>query len=119
MGFSASDAAQAAADAVRAEHALTEALAVAESVADVFTQARAGADLGPSVSVRLAAGAEDQPMFVFELLVDLDDDLDVDDYPAEAIGDLQDDLRSRIAASDVDGWDWIVTTGTKAGAAAG
>lgn len=101
------------------KQALTEAHAVAESVADAFWNDSVGGALEPTVSVRLAAGAEDQPVFVFELLVDLDDDLDVDEYPAPEIGELQDDLRRRIAASEVDGWDWIVTTGTKAGAAAG
>jgi hypothetical protein len=70
--------------------------------------------------VRLAAGAGDRPVFVFELLVDLDDDLEADDYPVEQIGQLRDKLRSRITSSSrVDDWDWIVNTGTKAGAAAG
>jgi hypothetical protein len=119
MGFSAPDAAKAAADAARTDQALTEARAAADSVATVFSNDSVGGALEPTVSVRLTVGAEDQPMFVFELLVNLDDDLDVDEYPAHEIGELQDDLRRRIAASEVDGWDWIVTTGTKAGAAAG
>lgn len=119
MGFSGSDAVRAAADTARADQALTEAHAAAESVADAFSSDSVGVTLEPTVSVRLAAGAEDQPMFVFDLLVDLDDDLDVDDYPADEIGELQGELRRRIEASPVDGWDWIVVIGTKAGAAAG
>lgn len=69
------------------------------------------------MSVGLDAGAEYQPVFVFSLLLALDDDLDADEYPGAEVEKVQSDLRARVASSSVDEWDWIVTTGTKAGAA--
>lgn len=119
MSYSASDAAQDAYDAQREEDALAEAAEEADALVARFGEDLGDDDLRPVASVRLAVGAEDQPVFVFELLVDLDDDLDADDFPLDRIGDLRDDLRSRIASSTVDDWDWIVNAGTKAGAAAG
>jgi hypothetical protein len=116
VSYSPSDAAQ---DARRAEEVLTEAFNEAEALVDTFVTDLGGSDLQPVASVRLATGAGDQPVFAFELLVDLDDDLEADDYPVEQIGQLRDEFRSRITSSRVDDWDWIVNTGTKAGAAAG
>jgi hypothetical protein len=48
---------------------------------------------------------------------EFDDDLAADDYPLDEIEELTSALRSRIAASSVDGWSWLVTADTKAGAA--
>lgn len=119
MGYSAWDAAQDAADAAREDEALSAASAAAESVSGRFSADLGGTALRPIASVRLRVGAEDQPVFVFELLVDLDDDLDADEYPIDEISRLQDELRARIGESTVDNWDWIVNTGTRTGATAG
>ena len=117
MGMSWSDAADAARDAEREEVALTEALAEAEAIAASFTDERSSDLLQPAVSVDLDIGGDDQPLFVFSMNVDLEDDLDADAYPLEEIQGLTSALRSRIAESTVVGWAWLVTTGTKAGAA--
>lgn len=117
MGYSASDAAQNAGDAVRAEAALREAIEMAKKVGRQFGDDWRTDPLSPVVSVDVDLGGEDRPVFVFALLVELGDDLDVEEYPEADIGRLQDNLRARIAASTVDDWDWIVSTGTKAGAA--
>lgn len=119
MGYSAWDAAQDAADAARQDEALSTASVAAESVASRYSADLSDAHLRPIASVRLHVGAEDQPVFVFEVLVDLEDDLDVDEYPIDEIGRLQDELRIRIGESAVDDWDWIVNAGTRTGATAG
>jgi len=117
MGMSWSDAADAARDAERAEAALAEALTEAETIAASFTEERSGSPLQPAVSVDLDIGGDDQPLFVFSMNVDLEDDLAAEDYPLAEIQELTSALRSRIASSTVVGWSWLVTTGTKAGAA--
>ncbi len=118
MGYSEADAAHDAADAERAESALQEAEEAARRIAREFEGNWQGDRLHPNVSVELAVGGDDQPVFVFRLLVDLDEDLDADEYPADEIAGLQGDLRNRVPGTPVDAWDWIVTTGTKAGSAA-
>lgn len=118
MSHSEDDAAQAADDAERMDTALLEAGDAAVEIAHGFEQAWEGDQLHPSVSVDLTVGGEDQPVIVFLLLVELDDDLDSEDYPADDVARLQRDLRERIPGSPVDDWDWIVSTGTKAGATA-
>jgi hypothetical protein len=117
MGYSSSDAAHDAADAARAEAALDAALEAADSICTSFVTEHQDSPLSPDVSVSLEVGAEDQPVFVFSLLVELEDDLDPNDFPEDEIETLQSALRARIVNTPVDDWDWIVTTGTKAGAA--
>lgn len=117
MGMSWSDAAAAAHDADRADAALAEALAEAQAIAAQFSDESADHRLRPAVSVDLDIGGDDQPLFVFFVNFELDDDLAADDYPLDEIEELTSALRSRIAVSSVDGWSWLVTAGTKAGAA--
>lgn len=117
MGYSQGDAAHDAADAERAEEALTGARDAACTIAKSFNGQWEDNGLSPTVTVDLDAGAEGQPVFVFSLLLDLDDDLDAGDYPLDQLEKLQGDLRARIIDTSVDQWDWLVTTGTKAGAA--
>ena len=116
-GMSWSDATAAAHDAEAADAALGAALAEAETVAAAFSDEQLENALQPAVSVDLEVGGDDLPLFVFSLNVDLDDDLDADDYPIDEIQELASALRSRIATTTVDGWAWLVTAGTKAGAA--
>lgn len=69
------------------------------------------------MSVVLDIGADDEPLFVFSLLVELEEDFDVDNYPDVEVERLRSDLRSRVPRTPVDDWRWLLTTGTKAGAA--
>lgn len=108
---------EAAADAERVAEELALALQLAHELCTSFSQDKRNAQLSPSTEVSLTTGAEDQHLFVFSLLLDLDDDLDAEDYPIAKIEELQNALRARITESPVDEWDWIVTIGTKAGAA--
>ena len=117
MGYTSDDATRDAADEERADKALAEARTVADTIAEAFTHDWRGSDLHPIVSAAVDVGGEDQPVFVFSLLLELDDDLDADEYPWGEVEQLQNDLRNRLIGTPVDEWDWIVTTGTKAGAA--
>jgi len=92
------------------------ALAVAREIAISFGQ-EAQSELRPTIKVDLETGSREQPLLVFSLLLDLEDDLDAKDYPMPEIAGLEKDLRARIANSAVHEWDWIVIAGTKAGAA--
>ncbi len=93
-----------------------KALAVAREIAIWFSQ-EARSELRPTIKVDLETGSREQPLLVFSLLLDLEDDLDAKDYPMPEIARLEKDLRARIEKSAVDEWDWIVIAGTKAGAA--
>ena len=117
MGMSWSDAAAEAHDAERADAALAEALAEAETIAVTFTDERSANPLHPAVSVDLDIGGDDQPLFVFSMNVEIADDLDANEYPLDEIQELSSALRARIASSSVDDWAWLVSPGTKAGAA--
>lgn len=114
-----SDAAAAAHDAELADAALAETRADAEAIAAAFHDEWADNALRPAVSVGLDVGGDDQPLFVFSMNVEIDDDLDADEYPLDEIQALTSALRSRIATSSVDDWAWLVTAGTKASAAHG
>lgn len=117
MGVSWSDAASEAHDAERSDAALAGALAEAEDIAAEFSDEWSTRPLHPAVSVDLDIGGDDHPLFVFSMNVEIADDLDADEYPLDEIQELTSALRSRIAASVVDNWAWLVSPGTKAGAA--
>jgi hypothetical protein len=111
------DAAHDAATAEQRDRALEEAFAAAQRVAESFTADRQADPLAPQVSVTLEVGAEDQPLFVFSLLVALPDDLDADAYPGAEVEALKSDLGGRISDTALNWWDWLVTTRAQAGAA--
>lgn len=117
MGLSWSGAAAEAHDTELADAALAGALAEAESIAVSFTDEQSAHALHPAVRVDLDAGGDGQSLFVFSMNIDIADDLDADDYPLDEIQELSSALRSQIARSSVDEWDWLVSPGTKAGAA--
>ncbi len=113
MGYLKSGPAHAQADA----EALDEALHAARGIGESFAQDWHDSTLSPAVSVVLDTGADDEPLFVFSLLVELDEDFDVDNYPEAEIEALRSDLRSRVPGTPVGDWRWLLATGTKAGAA--
>lgn len=113
MGYSSEDAAADAAAADEGDRVLLHAIDTAETLAADFVDAWTSDPLSPDVTVGLEIGAGDQPVFVFTLLVDLDDDLPAEEFPEARVERLQSDLRSRIASTEVDDWDWIVTLRAK------
>ena len=106
------DAASYAHQAELAEEALRAARAAAEGIAGEFIRGWDSSPLRPVVTVALVTGSDGQPLFIFSLNVDLD----ATEYPADAMAELAADLRRRIVGSPVDGWAWLVTAHSKAGA---
>lgn len=111
-----SDAAADAHDSELADAALAEAQSAAAAIAESFTSEWARSSLRPDASVNLDVGGDDQTLFTFSLNVDLDDDLDANEYPMDALQELASALRARVTASPVNGWAWLVENGTKASA---
>lgn len=70
--------------------------------------------LRPDVVVDLTTGADDQPLFVLAINVDLADDLPAEAYPVDDLGRLATELRARVVGTPVDDWAWLVDVGTKA-----
>lgn len=118
MGSTHSDAAQAAYDADREQEALDQAADAAEAIARELEREWQGGEAEPSVSVALNVGGDDQPVFVFSILLGLDEDFDVAEWPAQILDDLKASLRSRVSGTDVDDWDWLVTAAIKSGSSA-
>lgn len=101
----------------RAAAELDVAEVAAKEIAAAFTAERSDSSLHPDVSVVLDVGGDDEPLFVFSMDVDLDEGLDVDEYPLDEVQELASELRSRIAASVIATWSSLVTVATKASAA--
>ncbi len=55
-------------------------------------------------------GSKDRLIFVFAVVLDLDNDSDTRDYPYEAAGSAIDDLRRRLVGTKVDEWGVYVVT---------
>ena len=55
-------------------------------------------------------GSKDRLIFVFAVVLDLDNDADTRDYPYEAAGSAIDDLRRRLVGTKVDEWGVYVVT---------
>lgn len=62
------------------------------------------------LSWEVRAGADDQPVFTFTLLLDLAEDFDPADWPADQVEALSEEIRNRLIGSEVDDWDWLVTS---------
>jgi len=114
MGHTSRDAAYDAYLADQEVKALDEATAAADQVATTLAAEWATDLLQPDVIVELSTGADDQPLFVFSINVDLADDLPADEYPMDDLGRLATELRARVIATPVDDWAWLVDVGTKA-----
>jgi hypothetical protein len=111
------DAGPAAHDTAVTKASLADAQAEAAAIAARFTAERTENPLRPDVTVDLDVGGDDQPLFVFSVNVDLDDDLAASEYPLDELQELASALRSQVAESPVNGWASLVTVGTRAGAA--
>lgn len=114
MGYSASDAAWDAHMAEQADVALGAADDEAQALATDLSATWATHRLRPNVTVRLTAGGDDEPLFVFSIDVELADDLAAEEYPLADMQQLAAELRARVAGTSVDDWSWMVDVGTKA-----
>ena len=98
------------------DFALGEADRLARQLAEAFNKDYERVDLAPEVSVHRTIGGDDQPLYVFQLNVDLADDLPSEEYPMGELQVLASALRAKVAGTDMDRWRWLVSLGTKAGA---
>ena len=57
-------------------------------------------------------GSEDRLIFVFSVVLDLEEDFDTRDYPYEAAASATADLRNRLGGTKVDDWGVYVVTVT-------
>ena len=57
-------------------------------------------------------GSEDRLIFVFSVVLDLEEDFDTREYPNEAAACATTDLRSRLVGTKVDDWGVYVVTVT-------
>ena len=57
-------------------------------------------------------GSEDRLIFVFSVVLDLEEDFDTRDYPGEAADAATADLRRRLVGTKVDDWGVYVVTVT-------
>lgn len=96
-------------DAERAEVALTQAAHAAQEIAATFNREHEGSELHPTLRSDLTAGGDEQPLFVFSLVIALDEDFDADDYPSAVVEEFVSDARRRVEASPVDEWSWLVS----------
>ena len=103
-------------DSAAENAALIEADAVAQKIALDFATDRSSHPLAPDVTVQRDIGGDDRPLYVFQLDVDLRDDLASDDYPMAEIQELASSLRAKIAPTEVDRWSWLVSVATKGSA---
>lgn len=96
-------------DADREQAALDRAHDAADQVVADLNSKWEATGVPTRLSVEVPVGAEDQPVFTFTLLLDLADDFDVADWPADQVEALSDEIRRRLIGSPVDDWDWLVT----------
>jgi hypothetical protein len=96
-------------DAEQRQQQLAAAFRAAGAISDELTQEWRSKDLSPAVSVKLDVGEDNDPVFVFSILLRLDEDFDASQFPGELVEQLKSDLRSRVVASEVDLWNWLVT----------
>ena len=57
-------------------------------------------------------GSDDRLIFVFSVVLDLEEDFDLEDYPYEAAQSATEDLRRRLVGTKVDDWGVYVVSVT-------
>lgn len=57
-------------------------------------------------------GSDDRLIFVFSVVLDLEEDFDLEDYPYEAAQSTTEDLRRRLVGTKVDDWGVYVVSVT-------
>lgn len=97
------------ADARREQIALDRARDSASQVVADLNSKWEETGVSTRLSFEVLVGAEDQPVLTFTLLLDLTDDFDAADWPADQVERLSDEIRAQLIGSPVDDWDWLVT----------
>ncbi len=113
MASTSVDAAREAHDAEELDVALRVALTEAAAICVAFVAAHGDTPSAPGLTVRLGVGADEEPTFVFRLLLPLDEDFDAREFPEAEYKSLAADVNRRIAETAVESWPWLVTAGIK------
>ena len=96
--------------AVEFEAALEAAKEDAERVRAEFVDSLPPDSLAYDAEWTTRYGSEDRLIFIFSVVLDLDEDLRIRDYPREAVNRVTADLRRRLVGTRVDTWGvWVVT----------
>ena len=96
--------------AVEIEAALAAAREDAERVRAEFVDGLPPDSLAYDVEWTTRYGSEDRLIFIFSVVLDLDEKLRMRDYPREAVNQVIADLRRRLVGTRVDAWGvWVVT----------
>lgn len=96
--------------AIEFQAALDTVKKAAEKVSSDFVENLPPRSLAYDVEWRTRHGSDDQLIFVFTIVLDLEESLDLRDYPREAVKRITADLRKRLAGTKVDSWGtWVVT----------
>ena len=89
---------------------LTHAMRAAKRIRSDFVASLSPCSPAYDLEWELRHGSEDRLIFVFSVVIDLEEDFDVGEYPRDEVNRLTADLRERIAGTEVDAWDvWVVT----------
>ena len=96
--------------AVEIEAALAAAKEDAERVRAEFVDGLPADSLAYDAEWTTRYGSEDRLIFIFSVVLDLDEKLRMRDYPREAVNQVIADLRRRLVGTRVDAWGvWVVT----------
>ena len=94
--------------------ALTVAMRVAKQIRSDFVASLSPCSPAYDLEWELRHGSGDRLIFVFSVVIDLEEDFDIREYPRDEVNRLTADLRERIGGTEVDSWDvWVVTVTTR------
>ena len=96
--------------AVEYQAALDAAKRDAERVRAEFVESLPADSPAYDAEWRTRYGSKDRLIFVFSVVLDLDEDFDIRDYPYEAADNATADLRKRLAGTKVAEWGVFVVT---------
>lgn len=105
--------AQALQTAVVAEEQLQAALSTARRLCQSLEARWSSHELTPSFAVELETGADDQPVLVFTIALELPGDFSTEDWPAEEVAAIKNSVRVGASQADLAGVGWYVTVITE------
>lgn len=90
--------------------ALKSAMRAANKVRKEFLSSLPPCSVAYDLEWVLRYGSEERLIFVFSVIIDLEENFDVQAYPREEVNRITADLRERLIGTEVDAWGvWVVT----------
>ena len=90
--------------------ALKSAMRAANKVRKEFLSSLPPCSVAHDLEWVLRYGSEDRLIFVFSVIIDLEESFDLQAYPREEVNGVTADLRERLIGTEVDAWGvWVVT----------